>query len=126
MAGADERRQRHAWNRAQRFLERDSLVLGKHRLAGSNEAVALANQRRDVGDFIPAWLALLDGPAQDSESLEEERLDEVGLKPARLGAFHLLSDLLYLQGIHAVFRQRAFFQKLLAALPVRQVVDDLV
>ena len=59
MARTDEGGQRLALRRDQRLLEGDALVARQHRLADADQAVAVADRRRDVGDLVAARLALL-------------------------------------------------------------------
>ncbi len=126
MARAHKGGQRLAGSRAERLLKGDALILSQHRLAGSEQAVALADQRRRMGDFVAARFALFDGPAQEPERLQEEGLNEVRLQAPRLGPLHLLPDLLDLRGIHAALSQRALFEEFLAAVAVGEVVHDPV
>ena len=72
MAGADESGERLALRRDQRLLKGDALVARQYRLARSDQAVAVAHRRRDMGDFVAARLALADGAAELTEGFEEE------------------------------------------------------
>src|SRR5690606_1694477 len=106
MPGADEGRERLAGRRDQRLLEGDALVAREDRLADADQAVALADGRRHVGDLVAARLALASGAAETLERLQEERLDVVRLEAPRLGALHLLADAVDAGGIHRVVGQR--------------------
>src|ERR1019366_1233870 len=50
----------------------------------------------------------------------------MGLKAPGLRALHFFPDPLNRAGIHAVAGKRAFLEEFLAALPVGQVINDLV
>jgi len=73
MARAEEGGQRLAVRRDQRFLKDDALVTWQHRFAQSDQAVAVAHRRGDVGNFIAARLALAYGAAELGEGFEEEK-----------------------------------------------------
>ena len=118
MAGADEGGQRLARRRDQLLLEGDALVARQHRLADADQAVAVADRRRHVGDLVAARLALLDRAAQALEGFLEERLDVVRLQPAGLGALHLLADAVDAAGVHRVVGQRALLQQVLQLVAV--------
>ena len=79
-----------------------------------------------MADLVPSRLPLADIAAEQTECLQEERFDEVGLEPPRFEALHVFPNLLDLGCIHAVVRQRPLFKKLLAVLAVGQVVDYLM
>src|ERR1035437_6101881 len=80
--------------------------------------VPLADQRRHVGDLEAAWLAFPNRAAENAESFQEKRLNEVRLKTAGVGALHVFTDSASLRRIHAVVSQRSLFEKLLTVLAV--------
>lgn len=51
MAGTDEGGERLAVRRDQRFLKGDALITRQHRLTGSDQTIAIAYRRWDMGDF---------------------------------------------------------------------------
>ena len=111
MAGADEGRQRLALRRDERLLEGDALVARQDGLAEADQSVPVAHRRRNMGDLVAPGFALLDRAAEAFEGLEEEGLDIMGLKPARLGPLHLLADAEDARGVHGVVRQGAIFEQ---------------
>src|SRR5260370_34679765 len=58
----------------QRLLKGDALVARQHRLTRSDHPVAVPHRRRDMGDFIPARLALPRRAAKLSKCFQEKRL----------------------------------------------------
>ena len=72
MAGTDEGGERLALRRDQRLLKGDALIARQHRFTRSDQTVAIAHRRRDMGDFIAARLALAGRAAELTESFEEE------------------------------------------------------
>src|ERR1700737_1864955 len=92
MTWTDEGGERLALRCDQRFLKGDALVARQHRFTRSDHAVAVAHRRRDMGDFIPARLALPRCAAKLSECFQEERLDVVRLQSARFCALHILPN----------------------------------
>ena len=121
VAGADEGGQRLALGRDQRLLEGDALVARQHGLADADQAVAVADRGRDVGDLVAARLALLGGAAEALEGLEEEGLDVVRLQAAGLGALHVLADAVDAAGVHGVVGERALFEQVLELAAVERV-----
>ena len=121
MARADEGGQRLALRRDQRLLEGDALVAGQHRLADADQAVAVADRGRDVGDLVAARLALLGRAAEAPERLEEERLDVVRLEPAGLGPLHVLADAVDPAGVHGVVGERPLFEQVPELAAVERV-----
>jgi hypothetical protein len=109
MARADESRQGLPRWGDEVLLEGDPLVAMQHGLAGADQPVALAYDRRDVGDLVAAGLPLAHGATKPTERLQEERLDVVGLEPPRLGPLHVLADALKARGIEDVVDQRLLF-----------------
>jgi hypothetical protein len=75
-----------------------------------------------MGDLIALGFPFAEATAEVREGLPEEGGDEVGLQAARLGAFHVRPDLPHPGRIHGIARQRAFLQKLPAALPFRHII----
>ena len=72
MAGANEGGERLALRCDQGFLKGDALVARQHRFARSDQAVAVAYRRGNMGDFIAARLALARRAAELTECFEEE------------------------------------------------------
>ena len=113
MAGAQERGQGLALRGDECLLERDALVARQHGLANANQAVPVAHRRGDVGDLVPSRFPLLDGTAKSPEGFQEEGLDVVRLQPAGLGPLHLFAHAEHARRVHAVMRQRPFFEQVL-------------
>src|SRR2546425_9892640 len=91
MARADEGRQWLALRRDERLLEGDALVARQHRFADPDETVAVADRRRDMGNFVAARLPLAGSTAELLKGFEEKGLDVVRLQAASLGALYLLA-----------------------------------
>ena len=72
MAGADEGGEWLALRRDQRLLKGDALVAGQHRFTRSDQTVAIAHRRGNMGDFIAARLALAGCAAELIECFEKE------------------------------------------------------
>ena len=108
------------------LLEADALVAREDRAPDADQAVALADGRRDVGDLVAARLAPVDRAAETREGLEEERLDVVRLEPAGVGALHVLADRCDPRRVHRVVDQGALVEQLLEVLAVDRAVDGLV
>ena len=125
MPWANERGQCLALRRDQGLFERNSLVSRQHRLADTDQPITIANWRRNMGHLIATRLPLLDGAAEASERLHEERLDVMRLKSARLSPLHFLPDAVDAAGIHRVMGKRSFFEQILQLAPVEGVGDNL-
>ena len=99
--------------RADGFLgEADALVALEHgsefaAVAAGDEAVALADRGRNVGDLEAVGLARINGTAQRLEGFHEEGADEVGLEAAGLGLFHLFLHRKEAFGAHGLSCARA-------------------
>ena len=102
VAGTDKGRQRLAGWGDEVLLEGDPFVAVEHGLAGADQPVALAYDRRDVGHLVTARLPLPHGTPKPTEALEEKGLDVVGLEAAGLGALHVLPDALHAASVHGV------------------------
>ncbi len=85
----------------------------------------MANDGGDVLDLEALRLPLVNGPAQQLERLDEKRCDEVRLKPAGIGPFHVLADLPNLRDIHRIMCQGATFDQFAKVLAVERLVDNL-
>ena len=107
MAGADKASERLAGKADEALLEGDPLVARENGFSASDLPVAIANDGGDVLDLEALRLPLVDRPAQQLERLDEERGDEVRLKPAGLGPFHVLADLPDPGDIHRIVCQGA-------------------
>src|SRR5581483_360576 len=75
--------------------ETDALISLKYRsevaaAADGDQAVALAKDSGNVGDFEASRLAGIDRAAKQFETFHEKRADKVGLKAAGLGLLHFL------------------------------------
>ena len=68
----------------------------------------------------------MDFPTKLAECREEEALDEVRLKSARLHALHVGTDRRDAVYVHRVLGQRVFVQQLLQLCAVEAGVDDLI
>ena len=123
LAGVHEGRRRLAGRRDQRLLERDPLVAGQHRLAAADRPAAAADGRRDVRYLVAARLALAGRAAEPAERLQEERLDVVGLEPARFGPFELGADALHAADVHGVVGQLPVLDEVLQRAPVERLID---
>ena len=110
---------------AKRLLEGDALVPRKDRLAESDEAVALADQRRNVAHVIPARLPLDDPSPQQLERLKEERLDVVRLEPPHLGPLHFLANAVHPRGVHRLACQGRLLEEVPHPSTVKGVAHDL-
>jgi hypothetical protein len=109
----------------QRLVKSYTLVMGQDRFTKSNQPIAIAYRRRDMGNLISPWLALLCVAAELLECLKEERLDIVGLKAARICAFHLLPNAMDFGHVHRVVRQGALLYQVSELGPIKGVVDRL-
>src|SRR3990170_6636870 len=125
MTGADESRERLALRSDQRLLEGNPLISRKHRLADADQTVAIPNGGRNVSDLVSARLTLLRGAAQAFEGFQEKRLDVVRLKPAGLGAFHLLPDSVDAAYIHCVMGKRSLLNQVLQPGAIEDVFHHL-
>ena len=77
------------------LVEADPAVSRQHRIAPSDEPVAIAHARRHAGDFRPSFLANSQHAAGLLERGLEERADVMGLKSSRRGPLHLLPHALH-------------------------------
>ena len=68
----------------------------------------------------------MDFPTKLAECREEEALDEVRLKSARLHALHVGTNRRDAVYVHRVLGQRVFVQQLLQLCAVEAGVDDLI
>src|ERR1700740_500059 len=102
MARTNERRERLALRRDQRFFKNGALVARKYGVSCSDHTVTIADRCRDMSDFISAGLALPNSTSKLSERFEEERFYVVGLQALCLGAFHVFADACDATGIHYV------------------------
>src|SRR5579884_2665858 len=125
MAGADEGGHGLAGHADKAFLESDALVALQDCLAALDLPIAVADDGGYVLDLVPLRFALVDGAAEQLERLDKERRDEMRLKPAGIGALHILTDLPYPGDIHRVMRQRPAFDQLAQVLAVQGMIDDL-
>src|SRR5207249_9051680 len=91
VAGADKSREGLALRCNERLLEGDALVARQDWFADADEAVAVANRRRHMGNLIATRLPLAGRPTELFEGFEKGRFDVMRLQPAGLGAFHLLA-----------------------------------
>ena len=105
--GTDESSQCLTLRGYQRFFKSYALVTGQDRFTESNQPIAIAYRRRDMGNLISPRLALLRVAAELPEGFKEEGFDIVGLKAARFGAFHLLPNAMDFSHVHRVVRQGA-------------------
>ena len=117
--------------RADGFLgEADALVAFQDggefaAVAPGDLAVALANERGDVGDLEAACLAGIHGSAHSLEGFGKEGADEEGLQAAGLGDFHLLLHLEEALGAHGFLRKGVAFEETLDVGDVESMVDAL-
>ena len=125
VAGADKGSLRLARWRKQALLKGDALIARQHRLANTDHAVAVTQQRRNMGDLVAARLALAQRATQLLEGRQEEGLDIVRLEAAGLSALHLLAHPRHLAGVHCVVGQRPLLQQILDLLPIHGVLDRL-
>src|SRR5579871_125499 len=125
MTRANEFRERLASDGYKVLFKGHTLVACQHRIASSDEAIAIADGGGDVRDLEPPGFALANRAAEQPKCFEEEALDEMRLKTARLGPFHLFADFAHLRCVHRVVRQRSFLDQLLDVLAVQGVVDLL-
>ena len=123
MAGADVGRERAAGWGDQHLVERDPLVSRQDGLADANDAVAVSDRRRNVGDLEAVRFALLHRATEALERLEEERLDVERLQLARLGALHVLADPADTAAVHRVGGQRMVLDQVDQALLIDGPVD---
>src|SRR5262245_23609538 len=77
------------------LCEADAFVATEDRsevatIPSRDDPVALAQDRRHMGNLEPVGLTRKDRAAERFEALHEERAHEVGLEPPGLGLFHLL------------------------------------
>jgi hypothetical protein len=80
----------------QAFLKANALVSPQNRFT----TIALTDHRWHMGNLIAFGFSLPNGAAQLLKGFQEKSGNEMGLKFAGLGAFHLLADLLHLGRIH--------------------------
>jgi hypothetical protein len=72
MAGAYKSSQRLALGIDERLLKGNALITRKHGLSDADEAVTIADQRRNMRDFVTAGLALLDCSSEPLKSFKKE------------------------------------------------------
>ena len=110
--------------------EADALVALEHgsefaAVAAGDEAVALADGGRNVGDLEAGGLARMHGTAQCLEGLHEEGADEVGLEAAGLGLFHLLLHGEQALGAHGFLREGVAVEDVAKLIVIEGVLDAL-
>ena len=89
--------------------------------AHANEPIASADGRRDVRDFVAAWLTLFGRAAEIFERFKKERFYIVRLKPPCLRPFHLLAHAPHAACIHRIVCQCALLKQILHLLAVNGV-----
>ena len=112
------------------FGEADPLVALEHggqlaAVAAGDQAVALADGGRHVGDLEAAGLARIDRAAQRRKGLHEEGAHEIGLQAARLGLLHLLFHGKEPFGAHRLLRQGVAVQDRQQFVAIEGVFDAL-
>ncbi len=123
VARADEGGQRLALRRNQGLLEGDAFVARQHGFADTDEAVAVADRGRHMGDFVPPRFPLLGAAAEKLEGFVKERFDVVGLQTARVGAFHVRADTLDFACVHGVVGEHALFEQRLQVTAVERDIE---
>jgi hypothetical protein len=76
----------------QRLLEVDACIAVKHRIATTNQPVALLEGAGHAGNFEAPALPLDDPAAEPCEGFPEEGTDEVRLEASGLRPLHFLAD----------------------------------
>jgi len=126
MARTNELCQGLAWDADQFFLERQAFVSREDGIAHADDPVPVANDGRNVGRLVTLRLPFPQGSAEPLEGFIEEGGNEMGLKTASLGPFHVFPNLPDAGGIHGVVRQGVFLNQIAEFVPIQGVVDDLV
>jgi len=128
MQHGGERRARPV-ERSHRVLgEADALVTFQDRgqlaaVAPGDDAVAVADSDRDVGDLEAGPLARVHDPAERREGPREEGAHEVGLEAAGLGLLHFLLHREEAFGAHRLLRQGVTIEDGAQVLAVERVLD---
>ena len=110
----------------QLFFKGDPLIPGQNRFPGSDEPVPISDDRRHMGDFIPARFTGSGSPAQILKGLPEKGFNIVGLEAPGIGPLHIFPDLSNFPGIHGIVGQGALFKQVPDLLPVQDLVHDRI
>src|SRR6185437_12954934 len=124
MPWAHERRKRLSLWCHQGLLEGDAFIARQHGLAEANQPIAIAHRRWYVSDLVTSRLALPDGAPETPKGLEEEGLHIMGLKPARLGTFHLLTNTVNARCVHRIMRKCPILKKRPQGFLIEGLLDD--
>ncbi len=108
------------------LLESDALVAAEHRVPQADEAVAIPNGGRDVGNLVAPRLALPRRATKKAEGLHEEGLDVMGLEPPGIRPLHVLANAIDLAGVHGVMSERPLLDEVLESGAVKGTGNDVV
>ena len=109
-----------------RLVKRDAFITSEYGFSRADLAVAVPHGKWHGGDLIASVFTRMDFPAKLAECCEEEALDEVRLKSARLHALHIGTNRRDAVYVHRVLGQCVFVQQLLQLCTVKARVDDLI
>ena len=109
-----------------RLVKRDAFITSEYGFSRADLAVAIPHGKWHGGDLIASVFTRMDFPAKLAECCEEEALDEVRLKSARLHALHIGTNRRDAVYVHRVLGQCVFVQQLLQLCTVKARVDDLI
>src|SRR5262249_45950559 len=85
----------------------------QHWIGSTDQPITVTDRRRYMGEFVTPRLPLTNSPAQSLERLDKERLNVVGLKSSRFGAFHIFTNARNTARVHRVVSERPFFKQFL-------------
>ena len=107
------------------LVEANSFVPPLHRLARLRMHPAIADIKRNVGDFPSSGLPFLDSSAQILERSDKKALDMARLKPLRFRFHHLAPELPHSGSGQSVVRERIGFNNFFDTSSVCNGIDSI-
>ena len=109
------------------FFKADPFVFLQYRRAGlTDEPVAFPDGSRDVTDFKPPRFPLTHFTTNGIESLSKKCTDEIRLKLAGLGLFHLFLNGIELVQTHVLWDQGIAFHDFFKMIRIQCAFKDLI
>ena len=126
VTGRDERSGRLAFGAKVFLVEGDPFVSLQDRRALANHPVAMADERRDMADFVTKRFAPMDAAAKLLERPEEEGTDVVRLQAPSLSTLHLVANVADARRIKPLVDERSVLDERPKLFGVEFAIHNLV